>query len=109
MKMQSVVPMSILAVALQFSPVVCGQDEDQPRGRGRWEQRLSNLSSEERQKLQAARQKAMQDPSVQAAHNKMRAAHEEFRDAMRAAMLKADPSIQPILNKIPAPRRRGGI
>ena len=51
----------------------------------------------------------MQDPSVQAAHDKMRAAHEEFRDAMRAAMLKADPSIQPILDKIPAPRRRGGI
>jgi hypothetical protein len=107
--MKSVVTMSIVAVVLQFSPIVCGQDGDQPRGRGRWEQRLSNLSSEERQKLQAAQQKAMQDPSVQAAHDKMRAAHEEFQNAMRAAMLKADPSIQPILNKIPAPRHRGGI
>jgi len=34
-------------------------------------------------------------------------AHREFRDAMRAAMLKADPSIQPILNKLPPPDRRG--
>jgi len=51
-------------------------------GRRRWEQRLSNLSPEERRKLQAGRQKAMQDPAVQAAHDKMRQAHKEFRDAM---------------------------
>lgn len=65
------------------------------------------LSPEERQKLQTARQTAMQDPSVQAARDKMRQAHKEFRDAMHAAMLKADPSIQPILNKIPSGNRRG--
>jgi hypothetical protein len=99
--------MSILATALQFAPMVFGQDEDQPMGRHRWEQRLANLSPEERQKLQAARQKAMQDPAVQATHEKMRQAHKEFRDAMHAAMLKADPSIQPILDKIPAEKRRG--
>jgi hypothetical protein len=50
----------------------------------------------------------MQDPAVQAAHEKMRQAHKEFRDAMHAAMLKADPSIQPILSKIPG-RNRGGM
>jgi hypothetical protein len=50
----------------------------------------------------------MQEPSVQAAREKMRQAHKEFRDAMHGAMLKADPSIQPILNKIPTPNR-GGI
>ena len=99
--------MSILATALQFAPTLFGQDEDQPMGRHRWEQRMANLSSEERQKLQAARQKAMQDPTVQAAHDKMRAAHKEFRESMHAAMLKADPSIQPILNKMPAGNRRG--
>jgi hypothetical protein len=109
MRIKALIIGSTLGATLQFSPILCGQDEDQPGSRGRWEQRLSNLSSDERQKLQAARQKAMRDPSVQAAHDKMRAAHEEFRDAMRAAMLKADPSIQPILDKIPAPRRRGGI
>ena len=76
-------------------------------GSRRWEQRLANLSQEERQKLQSARQKAMQDPAVQAAHDKMRQAHKEFRDAMRTAMLKADPSIQPILSKIPAGNQRG--
>ena len=93
--------MSILAAGLQFAPMVFSQDEDQTMGRRRWEQRLANLSPEERQKLQPAREKAMQDPAVQAAHDKMRQAHKDFRDAMHAVMLKADPSILPILNKIP--------
>jgi len=100
--------MSILALAFQFVPAIRAQDDDEQGKRGRrWEQRLANLSPEERQKFEAARQKAMQDPSVQAAHDKMRQAHQEFQDAMRAAMLKADPSIQPILNKMPAGHRRG--
>jgi hypothetical protein len=34
-------------------------------------------------------------------------AHTQLRDAMHTAMLKADPSIQPILDKIPAGDRRG--
>jgi hypothetical protein len=46
----------------------------------------------------------MQDPAVRAAQIKMRAAHKQFRDAMRASMLKADPTIQPVLNKIPEGR-----
>jgi hypothetical protein len=107
MKIKTVITLSLVATALQLTPAIFGQDEEQPMARHRWEHRLANLSAEERQKLQAAHQKAMQDPSVQAAHDKMREAHKEFRDAMRAAMLKADPSIQPILNKIPAGRRNG--
>jgi hypothetical protein len=105
MRIKALITMSILAVTLQVTPIVFSQDEDQPTGRRRWGQRLANLSPEERQKLQAARQKAMEDPAVQAARDKMRQAHKEFRDAMNAALLKADPSIHPILNKIPAPNR----
>ena len=107
MKIKSLITASLLAATAQFAPSLLAQDEEQPMGRHRWEQRLANLSTEERQKLQAAHQKAMQDPAVQAAHDKMREAHKEFRDAMRAAMLKADPSVQPILNKIPSGRRNG--
>jgi hypothetical protein len=107
MRMKLLMTMSILGMALQFTPVARGQDEEQGKRGRRWEQRLANLSPEERQKVQAAHQKAMHEPSVQAAHEKMQQAHKEFRDAMRAAMLKADPSIQPILNKIPPPNRHG--
>jgi len=106
MRINSLITVSILAAVVQVTPMVFGQDEEQPIGRRRWEQRTANLSPEERQKLQAAQEQAMQDPAVQAARVKMREAHKEFRDAMRAAMLKADPSIQPILNKIPT--RHGG-
>ncbi len=49
----------------------------------------------------------MQDPSVQAAHEKMKQAHQEFMTSMHAAMLKADPSIQPVLDKIPKGGRGG--
>ena len=105
MRIKSAIAISILATVMQLTPVIFGQDEEKPMGRHRWEQRTANLSPEERQKLQATEQQAMQDPAVQAARDKMREAHKEFRDAMRAAMLKADPSIQPILNKIPNRRR----
>jgi hypothetical protein len=108
MKMKLLITMSILGMALQFTPVVRSQDDEQGKRGHRWEQGLANLSPEERQKLEAAHRQAMQDPAVQAANDKMRQAHQEFRDAVRAAMLKADPSIQPILNKIPPPNR-GGI
>jgi hypothetical protein len=101
MRTKLLITVSMLAAGLQFAPTIFAQGEDEPMGKGRWEQRLSNLSPEERQKLQTAHQKAMQDPAVQAAHDKMRQAHKEFRDTMQAAMLKADPSIQPVLDKIP--------
>jgi hypothetical protein len=111
MKIKSLITASILIGALQLSPVVFGQGPNNSgapgRGGGHWQQRLANLSPEEREKLKAARQKAMQDPNVQAAHEKMKQAHQEFMTSMHAAMLKADPSIQPVLDKIPKGGRGG--
>ncbi|HWY52478.1 MAG TPA: hypothetical protein VNW72_13435 [Chthoniobacterales bacterium] len=103
MKIKSLITTSILIGALQLSPAVFGQGANNgaPGRGGRWQQRLANLSPEEREKLKAARQKAMQDPGVQAAHEKMRQARKEFMDSMHTAMLKADPSIQSVLDKIP--------
>jgi hypothetical protein len=107
MKMKSLITMSILTVALQIAPVTFGQDADES-GKGgprHHEERFANLSADESEKLKAAHQKAMQDPVVQAAHEKMRQADSEFRDALHASMLKADPSIQPILDKMPKGER----
>jgi Spy/CpxP family protein refolding chaperone len=101
------VPM--LAGALQFAPAVFAQQPpDRPfrpfqnERRPRW----ANLSEEERSKLRAAHQKAMADPAVQAAHEKLRQARREFREVMRPALLKADPSLQAILEKL-RPERPG--
>ena len=103
MKIKSLMTMSILGAAMQLAPAALGQPSDQP-GKG-WrhnhDERFANFSPEERQKVEAAHQTAMQDPAVQAAHEKMRQARKEFYDTMHAAMLKADPSIQPILDKMP--------
>jgi hypothetical protein len=96
-----------LAGALQFAPAVFAQQPpDRPsrpfqnERRPRW----TNLSEEERAKLRAAHEKAMADPAVQAAREKLRQARREFREVMRPAMLKADPSVQAILDKLRAER-----
>ena len=96
------------AGALQFAPTLFAQPpSDRPfrpfqnERRARW----ANLSEEDRAKLRAAHQKAMADPAVQAARDRLRQARREFRELMRPAMLKADPSIQPILDKLRAERQ----
>jgi hypothetical protein len=106
MKMQSLVGIVALCAAIQIAPLALAQNGNQTDGpaAARWRQKLANLSEAERQQLKSAHQKAMQDPAVRAAQIKMRQAHKEFRDAMRASMLKADPTIQPVLNKIPEGR-----
>jgi hypothetical protein len=66
--------------------------------------RLASLNEDERGRLRAAYQKALQDPAVQASREKLKQARREFREVMRPALLKADPSIQPILEKLRAER-----
>ena len=67
----------------------------------------ANLSAEEREKFRAARRQAMADPAVKAARDRYLQAAKEFRDIKRARMLEADPSLQPVLDKMPPRRKRG--
>ena len=64
--------------------------------RARW----ASLTEEERAKIRAAHHQAMADPSVKAAHERLKQARREFREVMRPAMVRADPSIQPLLEKL---------
>jgi hypothetical protein len=101
--MKLLITMSILAIGLQFAPVALAQEPSgsagsPARGFGR---QLANLSPEEREKLRAAHQAAMQDPGLTAAREKVKQAQREFREAVRASMLKADPSVKAILDKLP--------
>jgi Spy/CpxP family protein refolding chaperone len=95
-----------VAVGLQLAPAVFAQPPDKPNRPFQMERRArwANLTDEERGKLKAAHQKAMEDPAVRAAQEKLRQARREFREVMRPALLKADPSIQPILEKMRAER-----
>ena len=93
----------MIAAAAQLAPVLDGEDT-KAQGEG-WRrhrnERFANLPADERQKLQAVHRIAMQDPAINPAQDKLRQAHKEFRDAM----LKADPTIQPILDKMPKGNR----
>jgi len=100
-----------LACASQLSPNVFAQSPpdrpDRPFRQFLTERRaarLANLTEDERARLRAAYQKALQDPAVQAAREKLKQARREFREILRPALLKADPSIQPILEKLRAER-----
>lgn len=73
----------------------------------RREENVGRLSIDEQLKVRAAQQKALETPAVKAAIDKRDKAIVEFRDTLRAAMIAADPSVQPILDKVVAgpPRR----
>jgi len=100
-----------LASVAQFTPNLCAQSPTPDRPERPFRQfqnerraerraRFQNLTEDERTRLRAAHQKAMQDPVLQAARDKMRQAQREFREMLRPALLKADPSVQPILDKL---------
>lgn len=100
--------LALLAI-VQFAPSVRAQELDgsdlrrDVRGRN---ERVSKLSTEDQLKFRAAQQKALEDPAVKAALEKRDKAVEEFRAAVRAAMIKADPTVQPILDRVAIPAKR---
>jgi hypothetical protein len=74
---------------------------------------FANLSEADRQKLMAAREKAKDDSAVQAAEKlkndaktpeERHAAMEQFHKAMKAALLKVDPTLGPILEQLKPPQ-----
>jgi hypothetical protein len=67
---------------------------------------FDSLSQEEKDKLKAASEKAQQDEKVKAAREKMEAAMKDFREAMQAAEVAADPSVEPILKKLQEAREK---
>jgi hypothetical protein len=65
-----------------------------------------NLTPEEREKLSAAREKANEDPTVRSLREAKEKVGEQLANAMRAAMLAAEPSLGPTLDKIQEARNR---
>jgi len=67
---------------------------------------FDSLSQEEKDKLKAAMEKAQQDAKVKEAREKAEAAGKEFREALQAAEIAADPSVEPILKKLQEAREK---
>ena len=80
---------------------------DEEAGGGKMRQKFASLTPEERQKLKAAHKAAMHDPSVEAAKGEKGTNKRAFHLAVRNAMIKADPSVAPILEKMKEERHPG--
>jgi hypothetical protein len=103
MRIKPFVLFLVLLVAVQFPRFVYAQEVDgsdlQRQVRER-EARVNKLTTEEQLKLRAAELKAVEDPDVKAAIEKRDMAIDEFRATLRASMIKTDPSVKPILDKV---------
>jgi hypothetical protein len=80
----------------------------QPEGRrgGFRQPGLDSLTADEQAKFKAASETARKDSKVVAAQEKLTAAAKEAREAMDAALLAADPSLEPILKKLQEAREK---
>ena len=85
---------ALLAVLVAASGLAQG-----PQGNQFRQGRFSRLSMDEQARLRSAHDMAMRDPALAATRQRYEQARKEFRDKLRDALLKADPSVQPILEK----------
>ncbi len=77
------------------APAAAEESEGTMRARA-----MSRLTPEEQGKMRAARKAAMQDPEVKAAEATRTTDKKGYRKTVIAAMIKADPSVAPILEKL---------
>ena len=90
----------VLATALlAFLLPTSGFSQPPPRSDFR-RGRLSTLSMEEQARLRSAHDMAMRDPTLAQSRERYEQARSEFRERLRAALVKVDPSVQPILEKV---------
>jgi hypothetical protein len=86
---------ALLAVLLPASGFAQG-----PPGNDFRRGRFSRLSREEQVRFRSAHDMALRDPQLAATRQRYEQARREYRDKLRDALLKADPSVQPILEKV---------
>jgi hypothetical protein len=71
-----------------------------PQGNDFGRRRFSGLSMEEQARFRSAHDMALRDPALAATRQRYEQARNEYRNKLREALLKADPSVQPILEKV---------
>src|SRR5947207_9132517 len=96
----SVMKRQVLVIASLAVLLPAGGFAQGPQGNDFRRGRFSRLSMEEQARFRSARDMAMRDPALAATRQRYEQARKEFRDKLRDALLKADPSVQPILDKV---------
>jgi hypothetical protein len=116
MKKFTLLSLGLLAAVAPLS----AQDDTQPQPGGPdrhgppWKQHgkkhgpppYAKLTPDEQERLQAAREKAKDDPTVRSLKEANDALKKQLETAMHAAMLSADSSLGPVLDKVKAARDR---
>jgi hypothetical protein len=95
----SVMERQVLVIALLALLLPASGFAQGPQGNDFRRRRFSRLSMEEQARFRSAHDMAMRDPALAATRQRYEQARKEFRDKLREALLKADPSVQPILEK----------
>lgn len=98
-------PATTVAPAATTTTTTATAPEARPAHEG-MKERMEALTPEEREKYKAAHKAALQDPAVKAAEATKATDHKGYSKALREAMLKADPSIQSILDKLHAEHQK---
>lgn len=62
--------------------------------------RLPALSGEERARLLSAHLAALRDPALRESRERFQQARREYRDKLQDALIKADPAVRPIIEKV---------
>ena len=104
---------SPLALRAQDGPPSGPGEYSERSGKPQWKKKRgqhggqgANLPPEEAQRLAAARDKAKQDPTVRSLKEARDAIDQQLEAAMSAAILAADPSLAPTLEKVKKSRER---
>ncbi len=95
----------LVAILFTFLVSVSGFGQT-PQANDARRPQFSRLSIDEQAKLRSAHDTAMRDPALVQSRARYEQARKEFRDKLRDALLKADPSVQPILEKARRQRHR---
>jgi hypothetical protein len=103
----SMVIFAAVSASICLLPLAHGEEENAEKDSHRSSIRkwIELLPGGEQTKLKAVHILAMEDPAVKAADEKRKQAEKEFREILRAAMLRIDPSVQPTLDKMPEPKK----
>ena len=102
----SVMKRQVLVTALLALLLAASGFAQGPQGNDFRRGRFSRLSREEQARFRSAHDTAMRDPALVATRQRYEQARKEFRDKLREGLLKADPSVQPILEKVRRHRHR---
>jgi len=105
-KIATIIALAFAATAItgfateEHSTIAKHFKKDKEHVRGYMKAAMESLTPAEKEQLKAAHKKIESDPKVTEAREKVREAMREAGETKRAAMLKEDPKLEPILEKI---------